>query len=86
MTFKRMIQAVETHSGEPMRVVTGGVPHICAFSLDGDEAGRCFGFEFRDRFLHGDHRLHRHPVFGSGCLQLLRDSMFSGRQECRPFF
>ena len=28
MSFKRMFQAVETHSGEPMRVVTGGVPHI----------------------------------------------------------
>jgi proline racemase len=23
-----MFQAVETHSGEPMRVITGGVPHI----------------------------------------------------------
>lgn len=28
MTFRRMIQSVETHSGEPMRVITGGVPHI----------------------------------------------------------
>ncbi len=28
MSFKRMFYAVETHSGEPMRVVTGGVPHI----------------------------------------------------------
>ncbi|MFJ4029075.1 proline racemase family protein [Paenarthrobacter sp. NPDC089989] len=28
MSFKRMIHAVETHSGEPMRVITGGVPHI----------------------------------------------------------
>lgn len=28
MSFKRMIQSVETHSGEPMRVITGGVPHI----------------------------------------------------------
>jgi proline racemase len=28
MTFKRMIHAVETHSGEPMRVITGGVPSI----------------------------------------------------------
>lgn len=28
MTFQRMIHAVETHSGEPMRVITGGVPHI----------------------------------------------------------
>ncbi|MGM0168881.1 proline racemase [Enterococcus sp. AZ135] len=26
--FKRMIQAVETHAGEPMRVITGGVPQI----------------------------------------------------------
>ncbi len=28
MSFKRMIQAVEVHSGEPMRVITGGVGHI----------------------------------------------------------
>lgn len=28
MTFKRMFNAVETHAGEPMRVITGGVPHI----------------------------------------------------------
>ena len=28
MTFTRMFHAVETHSGEPMRVITGGVPHI----------------------------------------------------------
>jgi len=28
MSYKRMIQAVETHSGEPMRVITGGGPHI----------------------------------------------------------
>lgn len=28
MSYKRMIQSVETHSGEPMRVITGGVPHI----------------------------------------------------------
>ena len=28
MSFKRMFQAVETHAGVPMRVVTGGVPHI----------------------------------------------------------
>ena len=28
MSFKRMIQAVDTHAGEPMRVITGGVPHI----------------------------------------------------------
>ncbi|MFB8342259.1 proline racemase family protein [Brucella cytisi] len=28
MTFKRTIQAVDTHAGTPMRVVTGGIPHI----------------------------------------------------------
>ena len=28
MSFRRMFNAVETHSGEPMRVVTGGVPQI----------------------------------------------------------
>ena len=28
MSYRRMIQSVETHSGEPMRVITGGVPHI----------------------------------------------------------
>lgn len=28
MSFKRMINCVETHDGEPMRVVTGGVGHI----------------------------------------------------------
>lgn len=28
MATKRMIHAVETHSGEPMRVIVGGVPHI----------------------------------------------------------
>lgn len=28
MPGRRMIQAVETHSGEPMRVITGGVPHL----------------------------------------------------------
>ncbi|WP_277188208.1 proline racemase family protein [Caballeronia sp. BR00000012568055] len=28
MTFKRTFQTVETHAGEPMRVITGGVPHI----------------------------------------------------------
>ncbi|WP_089161445.1 proline racemase family protein [Caballeronia sordidicola] len=28
MAFKRTITAVDTHSGEPMRVITGGVPHI----------------------------------------------------------
>ncbi|MEN9890993.1 MAG: hypothetical protein RLY78_1288 [Pseudomonadota bacterium] len=33
MTFKRMLQAVETHSGIPMRVITGGVPHIPGHSV-----------------------------------------------------
>lgn len=28
MTFKRTIHAVDTHAGTPMRVVTGGIPHI----------------------------------------------------------
>ncbi|QFY63058.1 hypothetical protein FZ934_22355 (plasmid) [Rhizobium grahamii] len=28
MAFKRTIQAVDTHAGTPMRVVTGGIPHI----------------------------------------------------------
>ncbi|MCG8616448.1 MAG: proline racemase family protein [Desulfobacterales bacterium] len=28
MGFKRTIYAVDTHIGEPMRVITGGVPHI----------------------------------------------------------
>lgn len=28
MSFKRMFNAVEAHSGEPMRVITGGVPQI----------------------------------------------------------
>src|SRR5690625_5175145 len=28
MSFKRMIHAVDTHSGEPMRVITGGIPNI----------------------------------------------------------
>ncbi len=28
MSFKRSFQAVDTHSGEPMRVVTGGIPNI----------------------------------------------------------
>ena len=28
MSFKRVINVVETHDGEPMRVVTGGVGHI----------------------------------------------------------
>ncbi len=26
--FKRTIQAVDAHAGIPMRVITGGVPHI----------------------------------------------------------
>lgn len=26
--MRRMIQSVEAHSGEPMRVITGGVPHV----------------------------------------------------------
>lgn len=28
MGFKRTTNAVDTHSGIPMRVITGGVPHI----------------------------------------------------------
>ena len=28
MSFKRVLNVVETHDGEPMRVVTGGVPNI----------------------------------------------------------
>ncbi|MBF0528102.1 MAG: proline racemase family protein, partial [Deltaproteobacteria bacterium] len=28
MGFKRTIHAVDTHAGEPGRVITGGVPHI----------------------------------------------------------
>ena len=28
MGFKRMIQAIDTHAGTPMRVITGGGPHI----------------------------------------------------------
>ena len=28
MAFKRMIHAVDTHAGTPMRVITGGIPHI----------------------------------------------------------
>ena len=28
MSFKRTIHAVDTHAGIPMRVITGGVPHI----------------------------------------------------------
>lgn len=33
MTFKRMINAVDTHSGIPMRVITGGVGHIPGTSV-----------------------------------------------------
>jgi len=33
MSFKRMVHAIETHSGEPMRVITGGVPHIPGSSV-----------------------------------------------------
>lgn len=28
MTFKRMVHAVDTHAGTPMRVITGGVPNV----------------------------------------------------------
>jgi len=28
MSFKRTIHAVDTHAGTPMRVITGGVPHV----------------------------------------------------------
>lgn len=35
MTFKRMIQAVDTHAGIPMRVITGGVPHIHGATVHG---------------------------------------------------
>lgn len=28
MAFKRTIHAIDTHAGEPMRVITGGIPHI----------------------------------------------------------
>lgn len=28
MSFTRTFTTVDTHSGEPMRVITGGVPHI----------------------------------------------------------
>ena len=28
MSFKRVLNVVGTHDGEPMRVVTGGVGHI----------------------------------------------------------
>lgn len=33
MAFKRMITAVDTHSGIPMRVITGGVGHIPGASV-----------------------------------------------------
>lgn len=33
MAFKKMITAVDTHAGEPMRVITGGVPHIPGASV-----------------------------------------------------
>lgn len=33
MAFKRMIHAVDTHAGTPMRVITGGVPHIPGSSV-----------------------------------------------------
>lgn len=33
MSVKRMIHTVEAHSGEPMRVITGGVPHIPGESI-----------------------------------------------------
>ncbi len=33
MSFKRMVHAVDTHAGEPMRVITGGVPHIPGASV-----------------------------------------------------
>lgn len=33
MAFKRSFQAVDTHSGIPMRVITGGVPHIPGASV-----------------------------------------------------
>ena len=33
MAFKRMIHAVDTHAGTPMRVITGGVPHIPGHSV-----------------------------------------------------
>ncbi|MEG5263996.1 proline racemase family protein [Pseudomonas sp. JDS28PS106] len=33
MGFKRTLHAVDTHSGIPMRVVTGGVPHIPGSSV-----------------------------------------------------
>ena len=33
MAFIKMINAVDTHAGEPMRVITGGVPHIPGSSV-----------------------------------------------------
>lgn len=33
MAFKRMIHAIDTHAGTPMRVITGGVPHIPGASV-----------------------------------------------------
>ena len=33
MAFKKMITAVDTHAGEPMRVITGGVTHIPGSSV-----------------------------------------------------
>ena len=33
MAFKKMITAVDTNAGEPMRVITGGVPHIPGSSV-----------------------------------------------------
>ena len=33
MAFKKMMTAVNTHAGEPMRVITGGVPHIPGSSV-----------------------------------------------------
>jgi hypothetical protein len=33
MAFKKMITAVDTHAGEPMRVITGEVPHIPGSSV-----------------------------------------------------
>lgn len=33
MAFKRTIHAVDTHAGTPMRVITGGVPHIPGSSV-----------------------------------------------------
>ena len=37
MTFKRMIQAVDTHSGIPMRVITGGAVQDNTLVLDPDD-------------------------------------------------